>query len=219
MGTVTAVILSYNKAWIFSAFLRSLQSQIRPADEVIVVDDASSDDMSPWLDRLPAAWKLIKLHVNRGQSYARNAGAAVATSDYVIFLDGDIEMEPDMLKLMAEALDSNPGASIAYGHYNRRGSRVGLIKAKLWDADALREANYVSMMSMVRLADLPSPVCDASLRRCEDWDLWIRMADASKTGIFIDRVLFVANYQPTDLSGVNESYYWYLKVRQKHGIR
>jgi hypothetical protein len=138
--------------------------------------------------------------------------------DYTVFLDGDLEMKPEMLQVMEEQLNSNPKASIAYCHYERVGSRVDRLSAKPWDVTALRDMNYISMVSMVRTKDLPKPPLDENLRRYEDWDLWLTMAEKGKTGVMIDKVLFQAHYQPGDLSGTGESGSWYGIVKKKHGL-
>jgi glycosyltransferase involved in cell wall biosynthesis len=218
MTTISAVVLSYNKAHIFPEFVASLHRQTRKPDQVIVVDDASTDGMGEMLGRLCNGWHTIKLSVNRGQSYARNLGFERVKGDYTIFLDGDLEMKPEMLQVMEEKLNSNPGASFAYCHYERVGSRVDRLSAKPWDLTALRDMNYISMVSLVRTKDLPRPPLDEALRRYEDWDLWLTMAEKGKTGILVDQVLFRAHYRPEDLSGSGESGGWYSRVKEKHGL-
>ncbi len=219
MSTLSAVVLSYNKAWVFDRFHASLDRQTRPPDQVIVVDDASTDGMQTRLPSLPASWAVVRSATNEGQSRARNVGFEHATGDHLIFLDGDIEMAPDMLSVLEEALERDPGASIAYGHYARAGSRLDHVHAIAWDAAVLRHRNYISTISLVRRTHLPRPPFDPELRRYEDWDLWIRMSQSGARGVFVDRVLFTAHYRPGDLSGTGESLAWYHRVLDKHSLR
>lgn len=218
MTTISAVVLSYNKAHIFEKFAESLHAQKRKADQVIVVDDCSTDGMGEMLGRFCNGWHTIKLFQNMGQSKARNLGFERVKGDYTIFLDGDLEMKPEMLGVMEEKLNANPGTSIAYCHYERVGSRVDRLSAKPWDLKALRDMNYISMVSMVRTKDLPRPPLDGTLKRYEDWDLWLTMAEKGKTGVLIDQVLFQAHYKEGDLSGSGESGGWYQTVKKKHGL-
>lgn len=218
MTTVSAVVLSYNKAHIFPKFVESLKAQTRKPDQVVVVDDCSTDGMGDLLGRYCNGWNTVKLFQNVGQAKARNIGFERVKGDYTVFLDGDLEMKPEMLQVMEEHLNLNPKASIAYCHYERVGSRVDRLSAKPWDVAALRDMNYISMVSMVRTKDLPKPPLDETLRRYEDWDLWLTMAEKGKTGILIDKVLFQAHYQPGDLSGTGESGSWYGIVKKKHGL-
>ena len=218
MATVAAVVLTYNKAWILREFFDSLRLQDRRPDEVVIVDDASTDGTHAELESLPRSWLRVKLERNRGQSRARNVGLRYTASDYVIFLDGDIVMERDMLEALAGALDRDPQASVAYCHYRRKGTRTDPVRARQWDPAALRRENYISAVSLVRRDHLPEPAFDEALKRYEDWDLWLRMAAAGRTGVLVDRPLFTAFYRPGDLSGHGESDEWYRRVIAKHGL-
>lgn len=218
MPKLSAVVLSYNKAPVFGMFVESLKAQTRKPDQVIVVDDASTDGMGDLLGRYCNGWNTIRLSQNVGQAKARNLGFERVKGDYTIFLDGDLEMKPDMLRVLEERLEKTPAASIAYGHFERVGSRVDRLGAKSWDVTALRDMNYISMVSLVRTKDLPRPPLDETLRRYEDWDLWLTMAEKGKVGVLVDQVLFRAHYQEGDLSGTGESGSWYQIVKKKHGL-
>ena len=125
MSTVSAVVLTYNKAWIVRECLASLRCQSRQANEVIVVDDASTDDTRSELANLPASWLRLTQRKNGGQSRARNIGFRYATGDYLVFIDGDVVMESDMLESMARALRSD-----AAGNDPRRRSPTAIIYAR-----------------------------------------------------------------------------------------
>lgn len=217
-STVGVVILSFNKRWILPQFFESLAAQTRKPDKAIIVDDCSKDG-TPELLRV-AYWRYptIRLPKNLGQGAARNIGVRCLKTTFVLFLDGDIVMEPDMIEAMESSLLANPETSIAYCHYKREGSRTDDVKSMAWNPDHLKLVNYVSMISMVRREHLPTPVMDESLRRYEDWDLWIRMMKAGRSGILVDRALFTAHYQKGDLSGTGESEEWRRIVEKKHGL-
>jgi glycosyltransferase involved in cell wall biosynthesis len=215
---IGAVVLSYNKAWMIQRFFASLGEQMARPSQVIIVDDASSDGTPQILRALFSKYPAVRLPRNRGQSYCRNIGARSIKTDYIIFLDGDIEMHPNMLDAMEKALDANPDASIAYCHYDRVGSRTDPVRAEPWSPERLLQVNYVSMISMIRRKDMPVPPMDEALKRYEDWDLWLRMMKNGKKGVMIDQVLFTAHYQKTDLSGMGESVDWRRIVEDKHGI-
>src|SRR5207302_11198777 len=106
MSTVSAVVLTYNKAWIVRECLASLRCQSRQADEVIVVDDASTDDTRSELANLPAPWLRLTQRKNGGQSRARNIGFRCATAEYLAFIHGDGVRESAMLASKARALDT-----------------------------------------------------------------------------------------------------------------
>lgn len=219
MAKLTAIILTYNKAHILEQFMKSLNAQERKPDELIVVDDCSTDGTKDILWKYCGkAQHIIACYKNAGQSNARNLGVEKARGQYIVFLDADLGMRADMFRKMEQALEQNPKASIAYCHYNRMGSRTDHVISEPWNADTLKHRNYISMISMVRAKDLPKPPFDPMLKRYEDWDLWIRMMKAGKTGVLVNEALFTAFYHPGDLSGIGESEDWYGIVRKKHGL-
>lgn len=197
---IGAVVTTRNKSSTFQAFLASLTNQSRPPDEVVLVDDASTDGTRDGLLAAPASWPRILHETRRGQSRARNAGLHVLGTELVICLDADIEMCPDMLEALESALHADPGASFAYCGHVRTGVMQGEIGAPPWDPDALRLSNFVSTMSLARACHLPAGAFDEALHRFEDWDLWLRMAQAGRRGVPVNRPLFTARYERGDVS-------------------
>lgn len=218
MNSIGAVVLTYNKSWILRKFWSSLRNQTRPPDRIVVVDDASTDGTQDRLDSLLGQCEVVRLPENKGQSFARNEGFARIREDFLIFLDADVELDPGMLRDLADALDRHPEAAVAYGHFRRCGSRTDDVRSSPWDPAKLHLMNYVSTMSLARRKDLPRPPFDPELRRYEDWDLWLRLAREGKRGVLVDRVLFLAHYRAEDLSGSGESIEAYNRVRKKHGL-
>jgi glycosyltransferase involved in cell wall biosynthesis len=218
-GKITAIVTTYNKEKMFHVFLDSIRKQTRKPDEVVAVDDCSTDRMSDILREKCKDWKVVLLSQNKGQSHARNVGLRYATGTYVVFIDADLEMNPRMLEVMEKTLDASPDVSIAYGHYDRCGKRTDNVRAQPWDPHKLLQINYISMISMVKREHLPSPAFDEYLRRYEDWDLWLRMLKAGRKGKLVgNQVLFTAFYKEGDLSAAGESKMWYQVVKEKHGL-
>lgn len=218
MSSLGCVILSYNKAWIWGRFWLSLVTQTCHLDQVVIVDDGSTDGTRDLIRRDYYYYPLIFETKRVGQSAARNVGLAQIKTDLVIFLDGDLLLQSNMLGRMEQELEDHPEASFVYSHYDRTGAVAGKVVAKPWSLNTLKGGNYVSPMAMARRADLPSPCFDPELARYEDWDLWLRMGKAGKVGRLIDETLFTACYRPGDLSSAGESQDFFGAVKQKHGI-
>ncbi|HEU4338755.1 MAG TPA: glycosyltransferase, partial [Planctomycetota bacterium] len=161
----------------------------------------------------------VRLPANVGQAAARNVGVRCLKTKYVLFLDGDVIMKPHMIEAMEKVLEGNSDVSIAYCHYDRHGSRTDHVRSNPWDPKRLMSVNYISMISMVRKEHLPTPVMDETLRRYEDWDLWIRMMKSGYCGQLINEALFTAHYRKGDLSGTGESDEWRKIVEKKHGVQ
>ena len=106
---VTVVMATFNRQHLVSRALDSIAAQVRRPRQVIVVDDASSDDTvataSKWVDRHSLDVRVVRLPDNRGPASARNRGIELATTRYVAFLDSDDEHLPDTLERLAAPLD------------------------------------------------------------------------------------------------------------------
>ena len=102
--------------------LRSIRKQVRPPDELIVVDDHSTHPATrAELDELVlappvAATQVIRLEDNRGPAESRMIGIGRSTADAILPLDGDDMLLPRALLLLERALETNPGAAFASGH-------------------------------------------------------------------------------------------------------
>jgi glycosyltransferase involved in cell wall biosynthesis len=100
---IAAIMPLYNGARYVQEALESVLAQTRPADEIIVVDDGSTDE-GPEIVRAMARSVAIHLYQkqNGGQSSARNYGVRLATSDLIAFLDQDDMWYPDHLAELAK---------------------------------------------------------------------------------------------------------------------
>ena len=88
----TIVITCHNQRDFIEQAVKSALSQSYPADQIIVVDDGSTDDSVKVIEPYAKQIELIQLASNCGALVARNTGCAAASGDYLVFLDGDIEM-------------------------------------------------------------------------------------------------------------------------------
>ena len=82
--------------------------------EVIVIDDASSDNTSNVLLHFPEI-RYLRLDTNGGPAAARNAGIAVSTGQYVAFLDDDDVWLPNRLRVQIPILERHGDIGVVYG--------------------------------------------------------------------------------------------------------
>ncbi len=218
MTTIGAVILSYNKAYIWERFWNSLVGQTRPPDQVVIVDDGSDGGTGFLEEAARVGARIIKTPRLR-QSAARNTGLSHIKTDLVIFLDGDLLLQSNMLGRMEVELDSHPDVSFVYCPYDRTGSQAGRIDAHEWNTELLKRGNYISPMSLTRRPHLPDPCFDVEFDRYEDWDLWIRMAKSGRKGKLINEILFCAYYRPGDLSARGDDRDWFFRLKAKHNFQ
>lgn len=99
-------------------------STTRPA-EIVVVDDASSDDTAAVTEAGGA--RVIRLPANAGPAGARNRGAAVARGDVLAFVDADVAVAPATLARLVAALARDPEVAAVFGSYDARPRAPGLV--------------------------------------------------------------------------------------------
>lgn len=116
---VTVVMPSYNRSSLITRALDSVRNQSVLPHEILVVDDASTDDtvsqVEAWRDRTGFPVRIERLAKNGGVAAARNRAMELATTRYISFLDSDDEHLPETLSLLVSALEESPGAVVAFG--------------------------------------------------------------------------------------------------------
>ncbi len=120
---VSVVIPTYNRAALVVRAVQNVLDQIQPDDEVIVVDDASTDNTSetlaPYRDRiryLPIA--------HAGAGVARNHGVRAASRPLIAFLDSDDEWFPGKLQLQRSLLAARPDVLFTFSNFSGRNSET-----------------------------------------------------------------------------------------------
>jgi glycosyltransferase involved in cell wall biosynthesis len=88
--------------------------------EIVVADDASTDDTAAIVERLAAGaprLRLVRVHPHKGAAGARNAGAAAATGEILFFIDADCLLEPDAVANAAAAMRGIDAKTVVGGTY------------------------------------------------------------------------------------------------------
>lgn len=194
---VSIIIPSFNHGSEVVACLRSIAIQSYRPFEVIVVDDGSSDHTArriqntrTWFDL-----KMIELPHNEGASAARNRGADAANGELLLFVDADAELRPHMIERMHEELQVFPEVAFAYSSF-----RFGwkLFRSQSFDVDELRRQPYIHTTSLLRRVAFPR--FDESLKKFQDWDLWLTIASKGGTGRYIPEELFALKVRHNGIS-------------------
>ena len=109
---ISTIIPAYNRADLIGETLRSVLEQDRSPDEVIVVDDGSTDGTADAVAAYGKAVTLIR-QANAGPGQARNAGFAASTGEIVHFMDSDDLVSLNFYAVSAAAIEA--GAGMTYG--------------------------------------------------------------------------------------------------------
>jgi glycosyltransferase involved in cell wall biosynthesis len=222
--TVAVVITTYNHAHFLLDALHSVLDQTRPADEILVVDDGSGDDPAAVVAQCPGV-KLLRQD-NQGLATARNAGLNAVHCDKVIFLDADDRLLPEAV---AAGLACFAGASAACGfvygahrHIDRHGHAIDETCFSAVGAEPYRDllrGNLIGMHAAVmyeRARLLDSGGFDPAWKRCEDYDIYLRMA---RDGPIACHPRLVAEYRRHGAnmsSNHREMLDWALRVHGRH---
>lgn len=134
--TISVVINNYNYGHFLESCLASVAAQTRPPDQVVVVDDGSTDGS---LDRLAGRTDLMVLsQENGGQAAAFNAGFAAATGEAILFLDADDLLRPEALDVVARFWTGDTTwLSYRLDKVDARGARVGHYEMAVPEEDLL----------------------------------------------------------------------------------
>ena len=115
---VSVVVPAYNVGPYIARAVNSVLDQNRPADEIVVVDDGSTDDTAEIVRSYGHKVRLIH-QANAGASAARNAGILAARHPWIAFLDGDDEWLAQNLELQMGLLQRNPELNWATANFLR----------------------------------------------------------------------------------------------------
>lgn len=182
-GTVAVVIPCYNHARFLDDALKSVLAQTRPANEIVVVDDGSTDDPASVVAKYPEV--LLIRQDNAGLAAARNTGLLACSSEKIAFLDADDALEPDALALNLELFSQHPDAGFVYGAYfytDGELRRTSGPQFRAVNSDASLDmlvGNPVAMHATVlydRQRLLDAGAFDPSVKVAEDYDAYIRLA-------------------------------------------
>ena len=185
---VSVVIPAKNAAGYIGETIDSALTQ-KGADEIIVVDDGSSDDTIALVQAIRDPRLRLMMNDAAGVSAARNLGARSARGDWLIFLDADDRLRPDAVTTLLAAAEAAPHAILVYGDYNTIDSagrpigRRDLLKGRRKPSgnvlERLASGNFIvngGIMLVRTDAFRATGGFDVSLRYCEDWHCWCRLA-------------------------------------------
>jgi len=122
---------------------------------------------------------------NEGAPACRNRGFKKAKGEFVLFSDNDLDWDKNSIAVLYKTLVENPNKSYSYGSYTLDGKLIG---NKEFSSHDLWQWNYISTMSLIRKKDFPW--FDKELKKFQDWDLWLRLLEKGKEGVFAKHCVF-----------------------------
>ena len=145
---VAILVACYNEEQHIEETLHNLEEQTYPDLEIIAINDGSSDRTGDVLDRLTKTLprlRAVHLKHNQGKATALRAGHATTRAEYVIIVDADVLIEPDVAMRMVYRMQRNPrlGAVTGNPRIRNRGSLLGRIQT----------GEFSSVVAMIKRAE------------------------------------------------------------------
>jgi len=187
---VSVIIPAYNTAQLIAETLSSVLGQTYADFEAIVINDGSPD--SEQMEREIAAYRDRIVYIkqnNRRAAGARNTGIRHSRGEYLAFLDSDDCLMPAGLAVQMQRFENDPSLDMVYGDARHFDDTAALRKTYMEECPSSGPVTFESVVNeetqvcivgaVVRKAMLlKAGLFDESLRRCDDYDMWLRVAYA-----------------------------------------
>jgi glycosyltransferase involved in cell wall biosynthesis len=196
---ITVVIPLYNKALTIVRCLDSVSSQSELPDELIIINDGSNDEslniVEDWIAKNTIINSRFFDQLNKGVSYTRNKGVALASNNFVAFLDADDEWDRDFIYNVKKVIQMNQDISLVtckhricdeiLGSYIPKqyfgSNEIGLVNNYLLlsrDNEVVNSSKVVvNKLYFEKVGGFPEDAIVA-----EDLYLWIRLSECAPIG-------------------------------------
>jgi len=186
MVRLSVIIPTYNRVKLLRKAVESVKNAGTDI-EVIVVDDASSDETKEYCERVDGI-KYIRLNKNQGTAAARNVGLQESKSPYIAFLDDDDWRIPGTFDLQISILEKDKACGVVYGKIlfsNQEGNLTGESTKDYPSPQGdillqLLRTNFIPLSTVVMKRECIDNVglFDNSqyMLGIEDWDMWLRIS-------------------------------------------
>ena len=210
-----AVVIPVHRAQYLAAALDSVFEQSHRPDEIVLIDDGSPDqeEVAAALAAARGPVRVIR-QANLGAGAARNAGIRATSADLVAFLDADDTWMPDFLFEQLATLDAQPDADVCYTDVMFVGRTPLAGRTFMSTCPSRGAVTLESLLAQTCNVPLSAAVVrrdalvrvglfDVSLRRGQDFDLWLRLAEQGARFVYSTRVLGLRRIHDANLSGTS----------------
>lgn len=214
MIPVSVIIPCHNSESTIARCIESVLGQTAVPEELIIVDDASTDGT---LNVIETARKhhlgtlvVVRHTRNCGPSVARNAGWRAATQPYVAFLDSDDTWHPKKLELQYGWMQSHPEVSLTAHPMTQIHSECeSLDPPPIWrertvSRSAMLARKFIFTPSVMVRRQIPFRFAE-DMRHCEDYFLWLQIVFSGHRACFLDIPLAFMYKHPYNTNGLGSN--------------
>jgi glycosyltransferase involved in cell wall biosynthesis len=200
--TVSAILPTWNSLATLPASVDSVLAQTKPVDELIIINDGSTDDTARWLDALPSqmsgTWIRIIHQENRGLAGARNIGIENSSGELLAFIDSDDVWHPKKNEWQLSVLSADPelmllGCSADILSHPSKQEVVPITGLSLLLRNWLLPPGVILRRQV--LTDVGGFA--EELTHCEDYELWMRIAHRHRCALLNRRLLECGHGKPS----------------------
>jgi len=210
MPKVSITIAAYNNAKFLPEVLDSIFNQTYKDFEVIIVDDASTDNTQEVVKQYQNKVTYERLPKNRGSAAAWNRAIESANGEYIVLASADDTWLPERLLEQVAILDKQPDVGLVYARCVTTDENGNPIREDSTHKEYPRGKVFLDLFMyenfmpastvMFRKLLLPkSGMLDESLRLCQDYDFYLRLARHTEAG-FADKVLLKYRKHPGSIT-------------------
>jgi len=209
---VSAIITAYNSEAFIAEAISSVLKQSRPVDEIVVVDDGSTDGTAAAVAQFSDRGVRYIYQDNQGQGAALNRGIREASGNLLAFLDADDTWLENKNQIQVEYLSNHPQVVMVSGlewiwdvredtrHISRRKPKNSTVLRR--DIVIHNMVGNPSMVTLRREAIEHVGLFDHNIRWSPDWELWIRIVSCFEVAILPEPVI-VYRKHPMNFSKIN----------------
>ncbi|MEN2486459.1 glycosyltransferase family 2 protein [Flavobacterium sp. B11] len=177
---VSIIVPTYNTEKFIKSTIESVQNQTYANWEMILVDDASTDN-TPLIIEVFAVQdsrvKLFKLSENRGNGFARNAALEKATGKYIAYLDADDLWFPTKLEKQIQFLKAN-NLYFTFSYYDSIDEEGNNLNRRVESPNPLTYkelffCNYVGNLTAIYDVDYFGKIILETSQKRQDWRIWL----------------------------------------------
>lgn len=197
---VSVITPIYNSEKFLEAAITSVQNQTYPNWELILVDDASSDNSGKiarefYLEDTRIIYE--KLPYNQGPALSRNRGIERANGQYIAFLDSDDFWAPDKLEIQVDFMQRKD-CDVSFSSYllvDENGDLLGkkVVAMPVLSYQKQLSNNYIGNLTGMYRSEKIGKIFSPEIRKRQDWGLWleaIRRSGKPALGIHVDLAFY-----------------------------
>lgn len=197
---VSIIIPCFNQGEYVSEAIHSALNQTYNNVEIVIINDASTDNSINVISDFAKNYKNIVFlnnEENKGVVYSRNTAIDAASGEYILPLDADDKIEPTYVEKAVKILENNPEIGIVYCKAKLFGSKHGEWKLPEFSETEILYQNCIFCSALFRKSDFEKVGKYKNYMQDghEDWDLWLSFLE---TGLKVHRIdEFLFNYRKT----------------------